>query len=321
MVAVTDAVAAALEFWTRQSLDGSLAPSTVAKYATTLNSFAAYTTARHLVSLGDLDQEVCRAWISSPVSAESPGSRARAGQSSAPRTRRGRLTVLRRAVSFWMSSGLLLVDTVPGDVFRSDGPLLLNPLTPLEVAQLRLAGRTSPRDWLRPAMVEASLAGASQHELAMLTVSSFDAMTSTLNLPGNRGASGRTASLSPGAVVVLSARSTDLARAARRRRERFDPTGAPLTMARPLSAYRPDSVAPCVAAHLRLAMRSAGVRRPGVRPSSILQFAANACYARNQRIEDVAGLLGLTSLDRAMTQIDPEWQRLWSAAVRAGGNL
>jgi len=72
-----------------------------------------------------------------------------------------------------------------------------------------------------------------------------------------------------------------------------------------------------VASNLKRALAAAGVDRPGVTAGSLQAFAANACYAMTNRVEDVAQLLGLHSLDRAMAKIDHQWQSEWSEHVRA----
>jgi hypothetical protein len=75
-----------------------------------------------------------------------------------------------------------------------------------------------------------------------------------------------------------------------------------------------------VASNLKRTLAAAGVNRPGVTAGSLQAFAANACYARTQRVEDVAELLGRHSLDSAMAKIDLPWQLAWADHVRAMGD-
>lgn len=82
------------------------------------------------------------------------------------------------------------------------------------------------------------------------------------------------------------------------------------------SAHRPQ----VVASNLKRALAAAGLDRPGVTAGSLQAFAANACYARTNRVEDVAELLGLHSLDRAMAKIDHQWQAAWADHVRTLGD-
>jgi hypothetical protein len=63
-------------------------------------------------------------------------------------------------------------------------------------------------------------------------------------------------------------------------------------------------------------MAASGIARPGLRPASLREYAANQEYARHGRVEDVATLLGLHSLDAARGLIDEEWQRRYAEEVR-----
>lgn len=89
-----------------------------------------------------------------------------------------------------------------------------------------------------------------------------------------------------------------------------------LALSRAPSTYPVNSVAPTVSGNLARALRQAGIHRAGVRPKSIREHAANACYAEVGRIEAVAELLGLRSLDTAARLIDHEWQSRWGGVIR-----
>ena len=71
-------------------------------------------------------------------------------------------------------------------------------------------------------------------------------------------------------------------------------------MHKPAAAYRPQSVAPTVSMNLSRALRAAGITRCGARPRSLREYAANRVYSHTGRVEDVAGQLGLRSLDTAL---------------------
>jgi hypothetical protein len=68
---------------------------------------------------------------------------------------------------------------------------------------------------------------------------------------------------------------------------------------------------------LSRALHRAGVTRVGVRPRSVREFAANRTYALTGRVEDVAHLLGLSSLDTAAHFVDHAWQDRWGDFARA----
>ena len=72
-----------------------------------------------------------------------------------------------------------------------------------------------------------------------------------------------------------------------------------------------------MARNLHRALIAAGVSRPGVTAGSLQVFAANACYAVTNRVENVAELLGFHSLDSAMAKIDHQWHSIWADHVRS----
>ena len=92
-------------------------------------------------------------------------------------------------------------------------------------------------------------------------------------------------------------------------------------MHRPVLAYPASSVAPTVSMNLTRALQRAGVTRAGVRPRSVREFAANRTYALTGRVEDVAQLLGLASLDTAAGFLDEDWQYRWGPTVRLDAGL
>jgi len=120
------------------------------------------------------------------------------------------------------------------------------------------------------------------------------------------------------ACVALQDRMADQKRTWRRRGQPWDPSSVPLAMHKPLSAYPPSSVAPSVSMSLSRALHRAGVTREGVRPRSVREFAANRTYAQTGRVENVAELLGLSSLDAAAHFVDHQWQDRWGGLIRAG---
>ena len=101
----------------------------------------------------------------------------------------------------------------------------------------------------------------------------------------------------------------------------WDPLVVPLAMHRPLLDYPPNSIAPTVSTNLSRALQRAGVTRAGVRPRSVREFAANRTYALTGRVEDVAQLLGLPSLDTAAGFLDHSWQDRWGPIVRSDAGL
>ena len=88
-----------------------------------------------------------------------------------------------------------------------------------------------------------------------------------------------------------------------------------MALARPLKTYSPETIAPGVSSTIVRALARAGLDRPGLRPRSLREYAANRSYALHGRVEDVATLLGLQSFDVAHSFIDPDWQRDWANEI------
>jgi len=222
--------------WMAESRKGTIDERTAVQYAKALSTFQMFAEANGILSVRAVDRKLCEAWIHAPLPSANARSRTRAGRSSGASTRRRRQTALRRAAKLWLSLGILVVNPVPGDVIRPEGLATTYPLTPPEVALLRSFGRVGLRDTLRPAMVEAAIAGASQQGIASLVVASFDSGKGALILQGTRQTLGRKLALGSHGVAALSARVSDLTRSAERRGLSFDPTMAPL-----LIRHSPDS--------------------------------------------------------------------------------
>lgn len=244
----------------------------------------------------------------------------RGGQSISRATARIRLTVLRSAFEIWVDEGTVYTNPAAElQVGYMAAPYRPMPLTPPEATRLLITGRTSPGDTLRAATVALALTGTSHSEIAKAVVADLDLTARRIRL-GATGQRRACALPSAGVVMALESRVRELRRVARRRSDSWDPHHVPLALRRPASTYPVNSVAPTVSGSLSRALRHAGIHRAGLRPKSLREYAANACYAEVGRIEAVAELLGLGSLDTAARLIDYEWQSRWSRHVRESGD-
>jgi len=238
-----------------------------------------------------------------------------------PSTRRFRLTVVRGAFQLLREAGLVSSDPTSGlRVEWRQGRPALCPLTPAEAQRTRVAGRTRPTDTLRPAVVMVALAGGSHREISEAVVADVDIDQARLRLRGPSGGE-RWRPLDPAAVATLRTRIAAQQLKWRRLSRAWDPVVVPLAMHRPLLEYPLNSIAPTVSSNLSRALQRAGVTRAGVRPRSVREFAANHTYALTGRVEDVAQLLGLASLDTAAGFLDHSWQDRWSQTVRSAVEL
>ena len=147
------------------------------------------------------------------------------------------------------------------------------------------------------------MSGASHREVAVSVVAAVDVEGARLQLGPCSGAQ-RWVPLGSAAGTALRVRIAAQQLVWRRRGSPWDPQWAPSAMAKPAREYPANSVAPSVSANLSLALQRAGICRVGVRPRSVREYAANRIYALTGRVEDVAGVLGLSSLDTAARYID-----------------
>lgn len=294
-------VAVIAAYWDRRLAAAEMTSGSVARYMRVLSSFAHYTRACRLKSLSDANTGVCKAFILASRSG---------GQPPAPATSRFRLTVVRDAYLALALSGCAADDPTAGlrvpqipQVRRSA------PLTPVEAARLRSAGRIAPRDHLRPTTVELALLGGSHLDIAEAVVDDLDLREARITMGS------RALELDAFAVTTLSARVAAARNSARRASLPWDPSTVPLALTRPLAMYPPASIAPSISSNLSRALASAGITRIGVRPASVREYAANREYAI-AGIEAAAELLGLDSLDATRGFICTDWQRQFAQEVR-----
>ena len=289
-------------YWAARVGDDELTAGTYARYERVLASFARFVRASGLESLTAVSVEVCDAFVHAPQ---------RTGLVPAPSTSRFRLTVVRDAYVALRKVGDSTANPTT-DLRVAARPQIREPvpLTPAEATRLRFAGRTSPRDYLRPATVELALAGGSHSEIASVVIADLELQNQRVRLGS------RWADIDSFATATLAARLAACRRVTLCGRAQWDPVQTSVALARPLAAYPPTSIAPSVSSSLRRAMASAGLHRPDLRPASVREYAANCRYV-SEGIESVAEFLGLESLDVARGFIHQRWQQQFAAEMRS----
>lgn len=231
-------------------------------------------------------------------------------------TCRLRVTVIRRAVQTWRESGLLTTDLDLAYTGVRRSPADPHPVTPAEVATIRRSSFHRPDRGVASACVASLLAGASQTEAAHIVEADYDSALGTLRLVGRASRQPRTVTIGPEGAKALDRRVELLRATSRRSGESAKARGQVLTLRRPLGDYAPDAVAPAIGNTISRSLRSAGVDRAHITASSLRDYAANRMFSLTGRVEDVALLLGMASLDRARRLIDLEWQSAWSDLAR-----
>jgi len=280
-----------------------MTPGTAQMYVRIFSYFVRFAAASGFPDVACVDEETCQAFVAAT---------GRRGAPPAPSTSRFRLTVVRDAFKPLQAAGRTKLDPTQGlRVARGPQSRILRPLTPHEVSRLRSAGRQSPRDYLRPSAVELALAGGSHAEIANTVVAALDMQRGRVRFDE------RHATLDPFATATLAARLAACRREVRRTREDWDPDAVSVALPRPLSTYPVTSVAPTISANLRRALTNAGLGRAEIRPASIREYAANRTFALTGKVESVADLLGLASLDVARGFIDSAWQHQFGQLVRS----
>lgn len=295
--------------WGAGTAKGVLRAGSAARYMQVFDAFCRYADANGVRSSQAVTTALCRRFIDAPL---------RGGHPPCPATSRLRLTVLRSAFEALISAGIVGANPTDGLRVRHETPARVpTPLTPSEAARLAVAIRVNSAAAPWPATCALALMGAAHGEIAAVVVADLDETASRVKL--GEDAASRTVPAPPSLAEVLARRAGGQRASCRRRREPWDPATVPLALSRPAVSYPVNSVAPTVSQNLARALRHAGIHRPGVRPKSVREYAANALYAKTQRIEAVAEQLGLASFDTAAGLIDRAWQQRWGEVVRAGG--
>jgi site-specific recombinase XerD len=278
--------------------------------------FLRYLTAQGMTDTSGITPRLVDAWVDAPISSASPGSRGRAGAAASLSTRRNRQVSIRGVMRDWATRGWVDEAVVPSRVIDRTPSQAPCPLTPAEAKRLRVAGQQSPADSLLPALVALGLAGVNHTEIARLTLDSYDSQAGSLTVVGRGERRTRVVELDAVARRQIDVHVRALGKVTHLQQRLTDPAWCPLALPTAPRTHRLEVSATAVGQHIYRALEIAGITRTGVTPGSLQDYAANACYARGNRIEDVAALLGFVSLDAAMRLIDRDWQAVHGDAVR-----
>lgn len=308
---MTAAVDTAVAAWSAAHRAGILSNSSFAVYARLLTAFQRFASAHGVTTLNDVDVPLCSMWLIAPVPRPS-----RTPSTPSSATSRLRATVIRQAAQTWREAGLLATDIDLLFTGLRASPAAPHPLTPPEVLALRSSSSLRPDRYVTSACVASLLAGATQTEAAHIVNADYDPVLRTLRLAGRASRRPRAVAIGPGGAGAFDRRVALLREASRRHRAAADPKRQPLNLRRPVDDYAPAAVAPAIGNTVSRSLHSAGIDRPHVTAGSLRDYAANRMFAMTGRVEDVAQLLGLASLDRAQRLVDIDWQSAWGDLAR-----
>ena len=156
-----------------------------------------------------------------------------------------------------------------------------------------------------------ALSGSGITEMAYTEVQDLDLSAGTIRLYGRAGKhQGRLNALDAWCASALSKRLEVL-----HKNNGQLPPDHPLVLPAHASTYDPNHLAPQAARPFYTLFERASVSGKDIRPTSITEFAANRAFALTGDIEQVASLIGLSSLDSAKRLIDPGWQEQWGDSI------
>lgn len=218
-------------------------------------------------------------------------------------TMRFRRTTLRALFKTLRMNGFDVADPTVDLALPARPDTTARPLTTDEIVFCRTCTKAArSKDLRRPAAWALAEATAVTSEQAAVTVGDLDdpERPFSVTLPGTRRIRPRVVELTEWSRSILKARVAEL----------VGPT--PQTRLVYGGAQSPDSVAAQAAACnlVTNVLAAAGLSGdPGVRPASVRHWRARLLFEETGRIEDVANLLGHSSLDEAAQAIGFDWKR------------
>jgi site-specific recombinase XerD len=309
-IPIAEAIAIVQADWRWQAGQGIVTTLSVDRYEGTLSLFGDYLTAAGLHRVRDITDGVCAAFAVAPIAGTSPSTAAKKGQPPGSDTSRLRISVMRAFGVTCRRLGLFDRDFAKELTVIRKGERHLRPLTPTEAVRLQDAADASQGTKMAASLAMA-LSGSGITEMAYTEVQDLDLAAATIRLYGRAGKhQGRLNTLDAWCASALTKRLEAL-----RKRQGQLPPDHPLVLPAHASTYAPNHLAPQAARPLYTLFERASLTGTGIRPTSITEFAANRAFALTGDIEQVASLIGLSSLDSAKRLIDPDWQAQWGDSI------
>lgn len=269
-----------------------LRPATRKRFEETLSRFDRYVHAvQGIHEVEWVDSSTVEAFIKAVLPSGCPP---------APSTQRTRLSAIRFLYRALRDLGLTSVDPTVGLSTEAGSAAVIRPLTDAEVGRCREAAGRAVVATRYVAIWALAEAGASTSDTAMVSRRDFEIERGVVRLSGGPKGYPRVISLTTWAIQCLQAveRGSD------------ESEWLPV-----LNGRDHDSARTSVSAALAEIMHRAGVRDEGVEARSVTAWAGRSVMATTGRIDTVAHVLGMKSLDRAAALIGLDWR---SAAVHMG---
>jgi hypothetical protein len=286
---VADLVAAAVAAWAGA---GDRTDQTIARMGEVAARFARRCAAEGTVAAADVGADVCSAFVDAPT---------RTGMPPTAATRHFRRTTLRAVFRTGRDLGIFTGDPTIDIALPPRSGLRARPLTYDEVVLCRTATFTArATDLRRPAAWALAEATATTAEIPLVTAAHVTEGRDgwIVSLPGTRRTEPRTVTLTGWGATVVERRLAGLE----------GTPGAPLAYSGTAPAgTSARHAAGCALVAVVLDRCGLGLE-PDVRPASVRHWRARALLDSGARVEDVAVLLGLRSLDEAAAAVGHDWR-------------
>lgn len=317
-VSVERAFAEVIADWDAQAAAGTVSTGTVSVHTSQLRRFGAYLNAAGVARVRDIDAGVLHDWLYAPTDGKRP-------TSTLVKQRRVAVQAAYRTMACLGITDANIVDATPS---VDAAPPVRRPCTATEITRLKHAsewrrGASQPRGATKgPATLALMLCGAHISEPAAVRI------RDVALLDGRVWLSGHTDRYRPRWVPIADpwARGAFIDRIAYLRS-----TGATDDTYLTYRPGNPDSLAKnanrgaATGNELLNMVKVARLDQPTragaadfVRPVSITEYVARTVFAATGRVEDVANLLGMHSLDRVAYLLDYDWRTPPTSGPDAG---
>lgn len=292
-VPLSTAADSVLGIWQARIESGVMSPQTVDKFGLLIRRFARFCAAHDATTPAQVSPALAIAFVTA-------SGRNRSGAIVAPTvaTQHQRRAVLRLFARDAIAAGYLLTDPTEGLALPPREQFETRPVTEDEATLLRRFAESWATPTRHAATIALALAGVHTGEIAAVRLR--DVSADRVCAPGTLRCTTRSLPLDAWSVRVIRERVEAI-----RLRSDGTPDSSLVSTGRGTAAQQQARA--CTA--IRDVVRRAGLgAEPDIKPTSVSHFAAAQTFARTQRIDAAATVLGYASLDAAARAIGWDWQ-------------